>query len=82
MLTRCAVLGKPIGHSLSPVMHRAAYAHLGLSDWTYEAVEVDEDELAGFLAGPPWRGLSLTMPLKKVGLALADEVSDRAAAVG
>ena len=37
---RCAVLGSPIAHSLSPVLHRAAYAHLGL-DWTYDAVEVD-----------------------------------------
>ena len=37
---RCAVLGSPIAHSLSPALHRAAYAHLDL-DWTYEALEVD-----------------------------------------
>ena len=48
---RCAVLGSPIAHSLSPVMHRAAYAELGL-DWTYEAVEVDEDGLAGIPRRP------------------------------
>jgi shikimate dehydrogenase len=36
---KCAVLGSPIAHSLSPAMHRAAYAELGL-DWTYEAVDV------------------------------------------
>ena len=59
---RCAVLGSPIGHSLSPVLHRAAYAELGL-DWTYDAVEVDGPGLAGFLTGldDRWRGLSLTM---------------------
>lgn len=63
---RCAVLGTPIAHSLSPVLHRAAYAHLGL-DWTYEAVEVDSAGLGAFLAGldGSWRGLSLTMPLKR-----------------
>jgi len=38
---RCAVLGSPIAHSLSPVLHRAAYAELGL-DWEYDAREVRE----------------------------------------
>ena len=81
---RCAVLGHPIAHSLSPVMHRAAYAHLGLSDWTYDAYDVDEDGLGGFVTGldATWRGLSLTMPLKWVVLPLLDEVSAVAAAVG
>ena len=46
---RCAVLGSPNAHSLSPVLHRAAYAALGL-DWSYDAVEVDEDGLSAFLA--------------------------------
>lgn len=83
MLTRCAVLGSPIAHSLSPVIHRAAYRHLGL-DWQYTAHEVGEAELAGFLAGlgPEWRGLSLTMPLKRVALDLAASASDVAATVG
>jgi shikimate dehydrogenase len=63
---RCAVLGSPIDHSLSPVLHRAAYAELKLP-WTYEAIEVEERELPGFIAGRDrsWRGLSLTMPLKR-----------------
>ena len=43
---RCAVLGSPIAHSLSPALHRAAYADLGL-DWTYDAVEVDSAGLRG-----------------------------------
>ncbi|WP_205629045.1 shikimate dehydrogenase [Jiangella muralis] len=83
MLNRCAVLGSPIAHSLSPVIHRAAYRQLGL-DWEYTAHEVGEDELAGFLAGlgPEWRGLSLTMPLKRVALKLAATASDVAATVG
>jgi len=70
---RCAVLGSPIAHSLSPALHRAAYAELGL-DWTYDAYEVDEDGLAGFVAGcdASWRGLSLTMPLKVAALALGE----------
>lgn len=80
---RCAVLGSPIAHSLSPVLHRAAYAELGL-DWRYDAFEVDEATLAGFLADldPSWRGLSLTMPLKSVVIPMCDEVSEVARLVG
>ncbi|MEU7039661.1 shikimate dehydrogenase [Streptomyces varsoviensis] len=80
---RAAVLGSPIAHSLSPVLHRAAYAELGLTGWTYDRFEVTEDRLPGFVdsldAG--WAGLSLTMPLKRAVLPLLDEVSDTAAAV-
>lgn len=83
MRRRCGVLGKPISHSLSPAMHRAAYAHLGL-DWTYDAFEVGEPELEAFLRGcdESWRGLSLTMPLKRVVIDLADEIDTVAAALG
>lgn len=81
---RAAVLGSPIAHSLSPVLHRAAYAALGLDGWRYDAHECTEQELAGFVGelGPEWAGLSLTMPLKRVALAVADEVSPLAAATG
>jgi shikimate dehydrogenase len=80
---RCAVLGSPIAHSWSPPLHRAAYAELGL-DWTYDAVEVGEDALAPFLDGldPRWRGLSLTMPLKRAVLPLLDETSPGAVRAG
>ncbi|WP_431784744.1 shikimate dehydrogenase [Streptomyces chumphonensis] len=80
---RAAVLGSPIAHSLSPVLHRAAYAELGLDDWSYDRFEVDEAGLAGFLdgLGPGWAGLSLTMPLKRAVIPLLDEVSATAAAV-
>jgi shikimate dehydrogenase len=70
---RCAVLGSPIEHSLSPALHRAAYAHLGLN-WTYDRVEVDEHRLGPFVSelDPYWRGLSLTMPLKVAVLQLGE----------
>jgi len=80
---RAAVLGSPVAHSLSPRLHRAAYAALGL-DWTYDAVEMTTPRLEGFLAGlgPEWAGLSLTMPLKQAVLPLLDEVTPLAAATG
>ena len=81
---RAAVLGKPIAHSLSPVLHLAAYRALGLEDWSYTAIECAEDELPAFVGscGPDWAGLSLTMPLKRVALTLADRVVPPAASTG
>ncbi len=80
---RAAVLGSPIGHSLSPTLHRAAYAGLGL-DWSYDAFDVDVPGLAGFLAGcgPEWAGLSLTMPLKRAVLPLLDGATELVGVVG
>ncbi|MEU0004997.1 shikimate dehydrogenase [Streptomyces sp. NPDC006314] len=80
---RAAVLGSPIAHSLSPVLHRAAYDELGLTGWSYDHFEVDEAALPGFLdkLGPEWAGLSLTMPLKRAVIPLLDEISDTAASV-
>jgi shikimate dehydrogenase len=78
------VLGSPIAHSLSPVLHAAAYARLGLErTWTYGAHEVDEAALPGFLAGlgPEWAGLSLTMPLKRAVIPLIDTIAPTALAV-
>lgn len=71
---RAAVLGSPIAHSLSPVLHLAAYRYLGL-DWGYRAIEVEPAGLAGFLddCDGRWVGLSLTMPLKEAVLPLLDE---------
>jgi shikimate dehydrogenase len=81
---KAAVLGKPIAHSLSPVLHRAAYQALGFTDWTYEPVECDEASLAGYVEsrGREWAGLSLTMPLKQAVLPLLDHVDHLAAATG
>lgn len=88
MTVRCAVLGDPVEHSLSPVLHRAAYDALGLEGWRYDAVRVPSGGLPDFLdgLGPEWRGLSLTMPLKRELVALAAargwEVGGRARAAG
>ncbi len=81
---RAAVLGSPIGHSLSPVLHRAAYARLGLTGWTYAAIECDEAGLPGLLAslGPDWAGLSLTMPLKRAVLPLLDHTDELVSEIG
>jgi len=81
---RAAVLGSPVKHSLSPVLHGAAYRALDLHGWKYEMIECDEPGLPPLIdeMGPEWAGLSLTMPLKRVALAVADEVSPLAQAVG
>jgi len=72
---RAAVLGSPISHSLSPVLHRCAYEILGIAA-TYEAIEIQENQLADFVAkmDSSWLGVSLTMPLKEEVLKVADEV--------
>ncbi len=84
-MTRAAVLGSPIRHSLSPVLHAAAYRVLGLG-WTYDAHEVGEAGLSGFLdrlGGPDlpgvWAGLSLTMPLKRAAIPLCARLDEVAA---
>ncbi|RSM61872.1 shikimate dehydrogenase [Actinoplanes sp. ATCC 53533] len=81
---RAAVCGKPIGHSLSPVIHTAGFAAAGLLTWSYTAIECAEAELPGLVAGlgPEWAGLSLTMPLKEVALTLAAAASPVATAIG
>lgn len=80
---RAAVLGHPVAHSLSPVLHRAAYAALGL-DWEYGLHDVDEDQLPAFVAGldATWAGLSLTMPLKEAVVPLLDDIDLVALATG
>lgn len=86
---KCAVLGDPIDHSLSPVLHQAAYAELEMSDWTYTSTRVQAGGLAKYVADlggdwPPsrWRGLSVTMPLKREAYELARSTSPRAQLVG
>ena len=78
------MLGAPIAHSLSPALHNAAYAALGLAGWKYEAIECDAPGLPGLLdsldAG--WAGLSLTMPLKRAVLPLLDRAEPLVAQVG
>ncbi|MDT4916857.1 MAG: shikimate dehydrogenase, partial [Pseudonocardiales bacterium] len=79
---RAGVLGRPVAHSLSPVLHRAAYAALGLA-WTYDAIDCGVDDLREVLAERAgWAGFSATMPLKNALLDVAAEVQPRAAAIG
>ncbi|MCX7521703.1 shikimate dehydrogenase [Microbacterium sp. STN6] len=80
---RLAVLGSPIAHSQSPALHDAAYARLGL-DMRYETADVREEQLASFIdsCGPEWRGLSLTMPLKKAVMPLLEHADQVATVTG
>jgi shikimate dehydrogenase len=73
---RAAVLGRPVAHSLSPLLHRAAYTALGLTDWTYDALDVGAADLPVLLAGlgEEWRGFSVTMPCKQAAVQVADVV--------
>jgi len=78
-----AVLGHPIDHSLSPILHGAAYGVLGL-DWSYDRADVTEDQLDGYVSSrdETWLGLSLTMPLKYRATAIADVVDADTALTG
>jgi shikimate dehydrogenase len=78
------VLGDPVRHSLSPTMHNAALAELGL-DWVYLALPVPAAELAGAmraLAAMGCRGLNVTLPHKQSAAALAAERSPLASRLG
>lgn len=76
------MLGRPIDHSLSPVLHRAAYAEFGLG-WTYDAIDCGVDDLPAVLdARAHWAGFSATMPLKHALLDVAAEIRPMAADVG
>jgi shikimate dehydrogenase len=86
---KCAVLGDPVDHSLSPTLHQAAYAELEMSDWSYSSTRVQTGGLEKYVASlggdwPPsrWRGLSVTMPLKREAYELARSMSPRARLVG
>lgn len=83
-MKQAAVVGDPVGHSLSPVLHSAAYRALGLADHSYRAIQVPDGDLPGFVSelDASWLGLSVTMPHKKAALALADIVEPLAATVG
>ncbi|ONI74922.1 shikimate dehydrogenase [Actinosynnema sp. ALI-1.44] len=81
---KAAVVGKPVEHSLSPVLHSAAYAAQGLTGWTYSRISCDAEGLPALVAGlgPEWAGLSVTMPGKHAALTVATEVTERASLVG
>ena len=79
-----AVLGRPVDHSLSPVLHGAAYRALGLQGWTYDRIDCDDQMLPGLVGASPEDriGYSVTMPGKFAALEYASSASDRARIVG
>lgn len=81
---RAGVVGSPVAHSLSPVLHDAAYRALGLTGWTYERVEADAAALPTLMSSldETWVGLSVTMPGKQAALSVATDATARAVAVG
>jgi shikimate dehydrogenase len=81
MTTNFCVVGSPIEHSLSPVLHAAAYKHLGLS-FSYSKKEVGSGDLASFLESGNFAGVSVTMPLKKEAFALASSHDKNAVSTG
>ena len=83
-MPRCAVIGDPVAHSLSPALHRAGYTSLGLEGWRYDAIEVRAGHVDDFLAGlgEEWRGLSVTAPHKREALMRVDTVTERAELAG
>ena len=84
MTVELAVIGHPIAHSLSPAMHGAALAALGL-DARYRAIDIAPAELARELAAlreRGMRGLNVTLPHKEAIRALLDDVDDEARAIG
>ncbi|MEV7086982.1 shikimate dehydrogenase [Streptomyces sp. NPDC093085] len=81
---KLALLGSPVHGALSPVLHRAAYAALGLN-WTYHAIDCRPADLPHHFAearAGRWRGFSLTMPLKAAAVPLLDDVTDTVVAAG
>ena len=84
MMTWAAVIGSPIEHSLSPVIHRAAWSQLGIDGWEYHRLEQHADSLPGFIGGlgADCVGLSVTMPCKQAVMPLLDVIDPLASAVG
>jgi shikimate dehydrogenase len=80
----CAILGHPVGHSLSPAIHNAAFDALRL-DYVYVAHDVAPDSLAAAIAGARalgYRGLSVTIPHKVAALSCVDDVDETARTIG
>lgn len=81
----CGVLGWPVRHSRSPAMHEAGYAALGLEGWRYQLLPVPPelfDETVRALPGAGFTGANVTIPHKEAALALADEATASARAIG
>ncbi len=73
----CAVIGNPVAHSLSPLMHNAAYEKLGL-DFVYLAFRVEDikSALTGMRALENFRGMSITIPHKIHAMKYVDKIAE------
>jgi shikimate dehydrogenase len=83
--TRLGVAGWPVAHSLSPAMQNAALAAVGLDGWRYQLLPVPPELFAETVRALPaagFRGVNVTIPHKQAALALADEPTARASAIG
>ncbi len=84
MTVRTGLLGYPLGHSVSPAMHNAAFRALGL-DGRYDALPTPPERLAETVAGlsaAGYRGVNVTIPHKQAVMPLLNELSDAARAIG
>ena len=84
-LMRLGVCGWPVAHSRSPQMHNAALAHLGLSTWRYQKLPLPPHLFAETVRALPaagFRGVNVTIPHKEAALALADDATETAKAIG
>ena len=81
MTSKFCVVGSPIKHSLSPVIHKAAYTHLGL-DFSYERIEVPLGGLGAVMEDQAFSGLSVTMPLKYEAFEMSDSYTPEAEKTG
>ena len=84
-LTRLGVLGWPVAHSRSPAMHNAALRAVGLTGWRYQRLPVAPElfaETVRALPGAGFAGANVTIPHKEAALALADEATAAARAIG
>lgn len=83
--TRLGVFGWPVAHSRSPAMQNAALAAVGLADWRYQLLPVPPELFTETVAALPragFRGANVTLPHKQAALALADDPTPRARAIG
>ena len=84
-MPRLGVLGWPVAHSRSPAMQNAALAALGLTDWIYQRLPVPPElfeETVRALPGSGFAGANVTIPHKEAALALANEATPEARAIG
>jgi shikimate dehydrogenase len=85
MGTRLGVIGWPVAHSRSPAMFKAAFRACGMADWEYQRLPVAPelfDETVRALGGAGFAGANVTIPHKQAALAVADEASEAARAIG